>query len=77
MSRKVIKTRLIYQYDKENKANFHLYIDNRRSVALIIKTEKGALLAGYYPGEISEKDLMLEQGLLISISNNESYKLNK
>ena len=72
-----MKTRLIYQYDKENKANFHLYIDGRRSVALVIKTKKGALLAGYYPGEISEKDLMVDQGLLISITNNELYKLSK
>lgn len=45
----ISKTKLLYKYDALNKANFHLYIDNKKYLLCIIKTAK-AVIAGYYPG---------------------------
>jgi hypothetical protein len=40
-----------------------------------VKTVAGAFLAGYYSGVYACQSMM-EPGILISISNNESYYLN-
>jgi hypothetical protein len=71
----ILRTRPIYTLDLKNKTNFHLYIDGVSSLLFIVKTVTGLFLAGYYTGKYLEGPMM-DSGLLISISKNESYKLN-
>lgn len=71
----ILRTKLVFTFDLKNKTNFHLYIDGVSSLLFIVKTVTGLYLAGYYTGKYLEGP-MLDSGLLISISNNESYKLN-
>ena len=65
---------LLYKYDPRNKTNFHQYIDNIKSLCLIVKTPF-AIIAGYYPGIFEAKGIMNKGGLLVSVTNDESYKL--
>lgn len=44
------KTKLVYTFDPLNKVNFHRYIDKIDSLLVIVKTAKGAILAGYTQG---------------------------
>lgn len=46
---RIVRTDLLYKFDPRNKNNFHLYLDNHKSLALVIKTPF-TLLAAYYPG---------------------------
>ena len=65
---------LLYKYDPRNKTNFHQYIDNIKSLCVVIKTPF-AIIAGYYPGIFEAKGVMNKGGLLVSVTNDESYKL--
>lgn len=44
------KTKLVYFFDPLNKVNFHKYIDKLDNLLVIVKTAKGAILAGYTQG---------------------------
>jgi hypothetical protein len=74
-NRIVLKSRLVYKLDLKNKANFHEYIDKVSNILCVAKTLKGTYIAGYYSGEYADT-IMIEPGLLISVTNNESYVLN-
>jgi len=43
-------------------------------LTLVVKT-KHAIIAGFYPGEHKEKELMNKGGLLVSVTNDQSYTL--
>jgi hypothetical protein len=43
----IIKTNLLYTFDKNNKTNFHKYIDDKNPIIIIIKTESDYIFGGY------------------------------
>jgi hypothetical protein len=43
-------------------------------LTVIIKT-KGAIIAGFYPGVHKDKEILDKGGLLVSVTNNQSYNL--
>jgi hypothetical protein len=65
---------LLHKYDPRNKANFHAYLDNIKNLCVVVKTQC-ALIAGFYPGLYSDSETMNKGGLLVSVSNNQSYTL--
>lgn len=40
----------MYYFDPLNKVNFHRYVDKIDNLLVIVKTTKGAILAGYSQG---------------------------
>jgi len=65
---------LVYKYDTRNKVNFHHFIDNVPGLTLVIKT-KNAIIAGFYPDVLKDKEILNKGGLLVSVTNNSSYTL--
>jgi hypothetical protein len=49
MNNRIIKTIFLCKHDPKNLTNVHQYIDNKRGLVCIIKTEK-AIVAGFYSG---------------------------
>lgn len=47
MRMKILKTRLIYAFDANNKTNFHKYIDGKENLVFIIKMLNGTYTAAY------------------------------
>jgi hypothetical protein len=47
MQCKIIKSRLIYKFDRENKINFHKYFDKKQNLVIIVKIFNGNYIAGY------------------------------
>jgi len=47
MKLSILKTKLLYHYDEENKTNFHTYIDGKANIVIIIKLKNGFFLAAY------------------------------
>ena len=45
--RKILKSKIIYEFDCLNKTNFHNYIDEISDIVLIVKTKAGFIFAGY------------------------------
>jgi hypothetical protein len=43
-------------------------------LALVVKTKK-AIVAGFYPGELKDKEMLTKGGLLVSVTNDQSYTL--
>ncbi len=74
MGSKIQKAKLLYNFDPLNPTGFHKYLDNKEHLLCVVKTEK-AIFAGYYPGNFISGTALDEGGLLISVTNNESYKL--
>ena len=68
----------MYKFDAHNKTNFHLYIDEKEYFLCLIKTSS-VIIAGFYPGRVSDKKSMTEGGLLISLKKDKSFplKVNK
>lgn len=44
---KILKTRLIYAFDPNNKTNFHKYIDGKDNLVFIIRMLNGTYTAAY------------------------------
>jgi hypothetical protein len=44
---RILKTKLLYKYDKINKVNFHQYVDNHPNIILLIRTASGRLVGGF------------------------------
>lgn len=72
----ISKTKLLYNYNHLNSVNIHKYIDGKEHLLCVIKTAN-TILAAYYPGALRKDAVMNEGGLLISVTNNESYHLLK
>lgn len=72
MKRSIERTKLLYEYKKDKKTNFHDMVDGHSHIVLVIETGK-ALLAAYYAGEIKEKGALEEDALIISMSNLKYY----
>jgi hypothetical protein len=43
----VLKSKLVYRYDPDNKLNFHHYIDRKENILLIVEMANGSMLAGF------------------------------
>ena len=74
---KILKTKIIYEFDSLNKANFHNYIDQVEDIMVIIKTSSGYLLGCYSNSPISPKTTAQSKGCLISISNRKLFPCGK
>lgn len=74
MKSKIVKTLILYKYDQFNKTNFHAYIDHKECLVCLVKT-KNAIIAGFYPGKLDDRHVLNEGGLLISVSNDQSFTL--
>lgn len=72
----ILKTKLLFNFDPWNTTNFHKYIDGKGHILCVVKTAN-AILAAYYPGALRRDAAMNEGGLLVSVTNNESYQLRK
>lgn len=76
MKKSIEKTPLLYEFKRDKTRNFHELIDNKSNLIVILETEK-ALMAAYYSGELQEKTPMLDEAMLISITNRKYYTLKK
>lgn len=65
---------MLYQYYPNNKTNFHSFIDNKKGLLCVVKTSK-TIIAGFYPGALTDGTTMNEGGLLVSVRNDRSYPL--
>jgi hypothetical protein len=59
MMLEIEKTKLLYEYKRDQKINFHNFIDGHSSIVLIVETEK-AILGCYYSGVVREDAPMTE-----------------
>jgi hypothetical protein len=64
----------LFQYDPNNKVNFHAAIDHKNGLLCVVKTNQ-VVIAGFYPGELNDNDTLNKGGLLISVTNDQSYRL--
>ena len=71
---RIARTRLLHKYDPKNNLNFHQYIDEVPTLCVVIKT-KNAIISGLYPGTLRDKEILDKGGLLVSVTNNNSYKM--
>lgn len=51
MKQDIEKTNKLYEFKRDQKTNFHQYIDGHSNIVLIIETES-ALIACYYSGKL-------------------------
>lgn len=72
----ILRTKLLYKLDKYNIVNFHTYIDYRTRIVMVVKTNN-AMVAGYYPGFLSDTEVMDEDGIIIQINKDASYELDR
>jgi hypothetical protein len=75
MMREIEKTKLLYEYRRDQKINFHNFIDGHSNIVLVIETER-ALLACYYSGVVREDAPMTDESLLLSLDTRNTYFLN-
>lgn len=73
---KIRKTVFLFKYDPRNKNSFHVYVDGISSLCMVVRT-KNAVIAGYYPYCYKDKEVMNKGGLLVSVTNDQSYTLNE
>lgn len=70
----IISSRLLYKHDPLNATNIHKYIDEKPGLLCVART-KNAVVAGFYPGALRDRAILNEGGLIISVTNNKSYRL--
>jgi hypothetical protein len=75
MQREIEKTKLLYEFRRDQKTNFHNYLDGHSSLVLILETQK-ALIACYYSGTLQEDKPMTEEALIISLDSRKTFYLN-
>ena len=59
MQREIEKTKMLYEFRRDQKTNFHNYLDGHSNLVLILETQK-ALVACYYSGTLQEDKPMTE-----------------
>jgi hypothetical protein len=73
--RNIVKTRILFKYDKKSNTNFHHYVDGYKNVVLIVRTASGMFVAGYSESSFNSKESASKGGMLLSLSNQKSYEL--
>lgn len=76
MGKEIEKTKILYEYKKEHKINFHERVDNHPNLVLIVETIHGKLIAGYYSGVYDSDKPMKGEALIFSLTNERCYALN-
>jgi hypothetical protein len=69
----------LYGFNPLNKANFHESFDDHENIVIIVKTKQGCIFGGWSEGPFTQSDFektKKKNGLLFSVSNKKSYKLN-
>jgi hypothetical protein len=75
MKREIEKTKLLYEFKRDQKTNFHNFIDGHSNIVLVLETEK-ALIACFYSGVMQEERPMVDEALILSLDSRKTYFLN-
>ena len=71
--RRIVATRLIYQYDVLNRMNFHKYIDNKEQLVIVIKLVNGNVLGAWTEGSFFSKMVSEKDGVIFSFTNRKVF----
>lgn len=72
IGRNIFKTKLLYKFDGLNKVSYHSYVDNHKSLIVLVQT-KNAIVGGYYSGVFGEKSVDDKSSFLFSVDESQCY----
>lgn len=68
-------TKMVYNFDRVSKINFHTYVDGHRNIVLIIKTSNGSHIAAFSEDPFSPNEVATRGGIIFSLTNNKTFYL--
>ena len=75
MNKMIIKTRLLFKLDLNNKTNFHTYIDNKPNIVVVIKLSNEYFVAGFSQVAFVPKSTARGEAMILSLTNQKVFYL--
>ena len=67
------KTKLLYHHDILNPNNFHVYLDDRPQLVVLIRLKNGYLLGAWSEGPFRPNHKATHDGLIFSLTNLQAF----
>ncbi len=71
----IMRTKLIFTYDRHNKTNFHTYLKGKTNIVVIVRMVNGYYFACYSEAAFEQNSKVKKDGLIISITNRDVFSL--
>ena len=76
LKKTILKTRLLYRFDRINKVNIHEYFDGLKNIIVIVKTKSGQHIAAFSEDPFLKNHIATGKGFIFALTERKVFGLN-